>query len=267
VTDLRYVFVCRVSRSLSRTYLDFQKYRNLKIKLFFRNDLYSRIAASGFVNLTHLEARSVSIQWTPDDLNSLICKRFRQSTKLMDMLGVDNRTSDKTLFGKLFPEQVDNGSRKPTTWNWMVSRISDGNGVMSPRNLIDLVNLAKQSQISKEQRQTKRTPKRPTLIESDSLKSALQGLSQKRVNDTLIAEIGEGSDYIERFRRGKAEYSRQALSALLNLSGPALNAIIDRLKGAGFLAEGAASLKVPMLYRAGLEITQGRANDDGDEEH
>jgi hypothetical protein len=52
-------------RALLRTYLDLTEFEHIKLKLFVRRDLFSRITAGGFVNLTgHLQkplARSLII--------------------------------------------------------------------------------------------------------------------------------------------------------------------------------------------------------------
>ena len=246
-------------RGLCRAYLDLQSLSQIKLKLFFRHDLFRKIAQGGFVNLTHLEAKSVSIEWTPEDLHSLLCARLRQNDRLMSQLGVDKRTSDDTLFRKIFSEQVDAGDRRPTTWNWILTRIEDGNGIRAPRNLIDLINLAKEAQIAKDQRAVKQVKRRVMLLEPDSLKLALDRLSDKRVNDTLIAEMGDIAKVIARLRHGKAEHNVKSLAALLGVRGAELDKVIATLKEGGVLAQTGDTLKIPMLYRAGLNITQGKA--------
>ncbi len=246
-------------RGLCRTYLDLQSLSRIKLKLFFRQDLFRKIAQGGFVNLTHLEAKSVSIEWTPDDLHSLLCARIRQNDSLMAQLGVDKRTSNDTLFGKIFPDQVDAGDRRPTTWNWILTRIEDGNGIRAPRNLIDLINLAKEAQIAKEQRAVKQPKRRSMLMEPESLKLALDRLSEKRVNDTLIAEMGEIAKVISQLKDGKAEHNTKSLGALFGKRGAELDRLITSLKEAGILTESGDTLKIPMLYRSGLNITQGKA--------
>lgn len=248
-----------VLRALCRTYLDLQSLSHMKVKLFFRQDLFRRIASGGFVNLSHLEAKSVKLSWSSEDLHALLCARIRGNEGLMRELGVDNRTSNTSLFDKFFPEQVEVGERKPTTWKWLLTRIEDSNGVRAPRNLIDLINLAKDAQIKKEERSVKQQPRRNALIESDSIKAALKELSEKRVNDTLIAEAGELAEHIQQFKSGKAVQTKETISTLLRKKGTELDKIIDDLKKAGFLGEVGGALKIPPWYRAGLGITQGRA--------
>ena len=246
-------------RALFRTYLDLQSLSpQVQLKLFVRKDLYQHITEGGFVNLTHVQARSTGIGWSDDDLYALLCQRLRQSEGLMAAIGIDKRSSNETLFGKIFPAQVDAGDRKPTTWNWMLSRIQDGNGLRSPRNLVDLVNKARDQQIRKEERQVKRVERSGPLIEAEALKAALTELSEMRVNDTLLAESGDAAPYIKLFRRNKAEHNRASIGVLLKKQGEALDDIINRLKDVGFVQEVGGSLKIPMLYRSGLGIIQGK---------
>jgi len=246
-------------RSLFRSYLDLQLFSpHVQLKLFVRKDLYQDITEGGFVNLTHVQARSTTIGWSDDDLFALLCRRIRQSEGLMRAIEIDNRSSNETLFSKIFPAQVDAGDRRPTTWNWMLSRIQDGNGLRSPRNLVDLVNKARDAQIRKEEREVKRVTRSGPLIEGEALKVALGELSEMRVNDTLLAESGEAARYIKAFRRGKAEHNRASIGALVKKRGEALDEIINGLKDVGFVQEVGTSLKIPMLYRSGLGIVQGK---------
>lgn len=97
------------------------------------------------------------------------------------------------------------------------------------------------------------------LIESDAIRKALQRLSEDRVNDTLLAEAAELAPQIERFRDSKAEHNSATLAALLGIKEDEVKAAVKPLLELGFLEEIGESFKVPMLYRDGLNITQGKA--------
>ena len=64
---------------------------------------------------------------------------------------------------------------------------------------------------------------------------------------------------LEQFRDQKAEQNRQTIAKLLNLSETDAMPRIRRLVDLGFLEEIGASYKIPMLYREGLNMTQGKA--------
>ncbi|MDO3107363.1 P-loop ATPase, Sll1717 family [Mycobacteroides abscessus] len=242
-------------RALFRTYLDMLAFDNMRLKLFVRHDLFSRIIVGGFVNLTHINARRVDITWDDEDLWDLLQRRMRSSAAFIDFLDAEG-ADDKHLFNIVFPDQVDQGSRRPETWAWILTRVRDANGVKPPRNLIDLVLKAQYQQSKREERDPRRYKEGERLIAGDALKKGLQALSEERVQDTLLAEAGEDAQLIEFFRNGKAEHNLESLTELFSED---VEAKIELLKSLGFLEPVGSTYKVPMLYRGGLNITQGKA--------
>jgi hypothetical protein len=146
----------------------------------------------------------------------------------------------------------------------MMRRISDGNDVKPPRNLIDLVQKAQQEQQRREEREENEHEPGRALIGSDALKRGLSRLSNDRVEDTLLAEAGDLAHLIERFRDGKAEHNEATIAAVLGLKGEELTVAIRVLMDLGFLAQAGATFQIPMLYRDGLRITQGKASVSGE---
>lgn len=246
-------------RALLRTYLDLLDFPRMRLKLFVRRDLFRKIIGSGFVNLTHINARKKEIVWDESDLMNLLARRIRDNSAFIKTIGAE-ALNDSELFYRLFPDKVDQAERKPMSWNWMMSRIRDGNDVKPPRNLIDLVNLAREEQIRAESRTPVHLQENFPLVSADSLKSAHQRLSAQRVEDTLLAETAsDTAALIERFRKSKAEHNLETLGTTLGLDGEPLQAAIRQLLDVGFLEALRASWKVPMLYRDGLEVRQGKA--------
>lgn len=249
-------------RALLRTYLDLSEFDRLTVKLFVRKDLFRRIIEGGFVNLTHVNARKIEIVWDDDDLLDLLCRRFRGNAEFIRALDVSEGATNMELFNAVFPEQVDQGSRRPTTWNWMLARTRDGNGIVPPRNLIDLVKKAQEAQLRTEQRRagTEFTPGSPGgVIQSDAIKRGLAALSKERVEDTLLAEAGDYAQLIDRFRDGRAEHNEQSLAQTLGVDEAKARMQAQPLVDIGFLEQTGETFKVPMLYRGGLGITQGKA--------
>lgn len=246
-------------RALLRTYLDLLEFDRLRLKLFVRRDLFRKIIGGGFVNLTHINARKKEIVWDEADLLNLLARRLRDNNDFITAIG-SNELTDEQLFYRLFPDKVDKADRKPTSWNWMMSRIRDGNDVKPPRNLIDLANLAREQQLRAESRVASAMTQEVPLIQADSLKSAHERLSAQRVEDTLLAESATDiAGLIERFRKSKAEHNLDTLAEVLGCKGEELTAAVRQLVEVGFLEELTASWKVPMLYRDGLDIRQGKA--------
>ncbi len=248
-------------RALLRTYLDLLEFDQLRLKLFVRRDLFRRIIGDGFVNLTHINARKKEIIWDEADLLNLLTRRIRDGQDFLQRVSGGSAT-DEQLFYRIFPPKVDQAERKPTTLNWVMSRIRDGNDVRPPRNLIDLVEMAREEQMRADARSPRTLEHDSILITSDAIKAAQVRLSTQRVEDTLMAEAGaETASRIDRFRGAKAEQNNSSLSAMLGLNDEELSKTIRHLKEIGFLEEIRArnTWKVPMLYREGLEVTQGKA--------
>jgi hypothetical protein len=250
-------------RALLRTYLDIQELSNLRMKLFLRNDLFLRIIEGGFVNLTHINARKIPITWDDDDLYVLLYRRIKESGALLAALELDESVSADDLFRRVFPVKVDDTSKRPTTWNWILTRIRDGNNVKSPRNLVDLVIKAVDAQIRREAQSPRVLAGDEALLTGEALKTAHAELSSERVSDTLLAEAGDSATYIKLFENGKAEQNDNSLSSLF---GADSTAITKRLVALGFLEKIGQTYKVPMLYRQGLAITQGKAWNPDDSE-
>jgi hypothetical protein len=249
-------------RALLRTYLDLEEFDKIKLKLFVRRDLFSRITAGGFVNLTHINARKHEIIWLEDDLMTLLCRRVRENDEFCRALKIQDAT-DAGIFLALFPNQVDTGKRKPVTWTWMMRRIRDGNDVRPPRNLIDLVQLSQDAQSKREDNNRPRTIDDRPIIEPDALREGLTRLSQRRVEDTIFAEAAPTVvPLIEKFRSGKAEHNQVSLAALLGVPVDQAKGVVAPLVQIGFLEVVKDSYKVPSLFREGMSITQGKAFDD-----
>ena len=260
-------------RALLRTYLDLKEFDRIKLKLFLRRDLFRRIIEEPFVNLTHINSSKVEIFWNDEDLRNLLLRRAKQNKQMLHLLG--EGLDDEALFAALFPEKVDVGKRQPKTWVWIMRRVRDGNNVKPPRNLIDLVSLARDEQIKREDRSPREWAPGIPLIESEALRTALTQLSENRVQDTLFAEAGVYAKLIRIFEGTRAEHNEISLGNLLGLEGADLRAAIKPLVELGFLEfiRATGTYKIPTLYRAGLSVTQGKAfgaaatsTSDGDEE-
>lgn len=245
-------------RALFRTYLDLLEFDQLRLKLFVRRDLFRKVTKGGFVNLTHVNARKVEIIWDEDDLLNLLCQRFRENGDFLKMIGIADG-SNKQIFDAIFPAQIDAGERKPTSWNWLMARIRDGNNIKPPRNLIDLVIKAREAQLRREEREARNFEKGVPVLEADSIRRALTRLSIDRVEDTLLAEAGDAAELIEKFRGAKSEYDLNSLADLLNVKADEALTVAKPLIDIGFLEQVGENYKVPLLYRDGLEISQGKA--------
>lgn len=251
----------RALRSLLVAYKDFMGHRALRIKLFFRTDLYDTVIhGAGFRELTHVADRaSPPISWDPDKLLHLLMQRFAFNTSVCERYGfskadVEDPDVRSLAFFSIFPEQIDVGKRKGDSWTWMCSRIRDGNSIRTPRDLLGLV--VNSAQKEREQLALGRGDELAELITAPAVKLGLAALSEDKVRTTLIAENPDLEEAIRSFRGQKAEQNAETVQRIL---GSDWSRLVDQLVRIGFLEKLAGSWKVPMLYRDGLEMIQGAA--------
>lgn len=134
----------------------------------------------------------------------------------------------------------------------------DGKGVVTPRDILDLVTKAKQAQTDRFQQ----TPdlESPYLINSEMIQYGLQELSERKRDTYLRAEFPHLWPYIEKFHDGKTEYTESAIRSLL---GQGWEQICKDLISIGVIKKkersGKVSYTFPYVYRYGLGLAQGRA--------
>jgi hypothetical protein len=87
----------------------------------------------------------------------------------------------------------------------------------------------------------------------------LTALSDQRVQDTLLSESADYARFITAFKGGKAEHDTATVTQLIEAAGGTPEDILTELLALGFLEKVGDVFKVPMIYRSGLKITQGKA--------
>jgi len=159
----------------------------------------------------------------------------------------------------VFPATVHGGPNQSPTIRWMNNHTMDGRGVVTPRDIIDLVTRAKQVQ----QDMFNATPggESAWLIGPQALLHGLAELSKRRRDTYLKAEFPHLWPHIEKFQGGKSEYSSVAIQKLL---GRKWQETTNDLISVGFIRKrgeaGQPTFWIPYLYRKGLDLTQGKAD-------
>jgi len=248
-------------RSLILAYKDFMGHPAVRIKLFFRTDLFEIVSSGpGFRELTHVMDRtSRPITWNSDSLLQMIMERFAFNPEIAKSYGIVRETiqdpaSRRDAFFRLFPDKIDTGSRKPDTWTWICSRVRDGNGVQTPRDVHALI--VASADLQRNRLDLGQDVDAPELIGSRAIKAGLSVVSRDKIQTTLIAENPHLQAQIIAFEKQKAEQNEETLEKLL---GADWKDHCDGLVKIGFLEKVGTSWKVPLLYRDGLGITQGAA--------
>jgi hypothetical protein len=242
---------------------------SIRVKVFLRDDMLEQVVRGndGFTALTHVTARKAdTLRWLQDQILAMVVKRFFAITnnELTAYLNVNREQIDASseyrmqCFYKLFPPSVFRGTRQSNTIRWICNRCADGRGVVTPRDVLDLLIRAKQ----KQQDICSADPEGTSdcIINAASIQYGFEELSKHKRQTYLQAEFPHLWKHMEKFYGGKTDYTSKALRALL---GKEWNAIATHLRAIGFLSKGIKQgedvYSIPFLYRHGMNLTQGKA--------
>jgi hypothetical protein len=140
-------------RALFRVYRDFGSFDRITLKIFLRSDIWRRIVEGGFREASHI-TRVAILDWKPPALLNLIVRRILSNDPLVDEYKIDRADvlgdfdKQQKIFYRLFPQQVEQGSKKRQTLEWMISRTADGTDKTAPRELIHLLNTVREKRLS-----------------------------------------------------------------------------------------------------------------------
>jgi hypothetical protein len=254
-------------RGLFKVYLDLMAHERIKLKIFLRSDIWRRITKTGFREASHI-TRTAHIKWTDQSLLNLAVRRIIQREAILKWINVkptevlSSIDAQGDVFERIFPEQVDVGAKKPATFDWLLSRTSDGFGASAPRELIHLLNASRDMQVRKLEL-GEAGPADTTLISSAAIKDALPEVSRVRLEQTLYAEYPDARDRLERLRGQKTEHTVASLAAIWGCDEERSRRLADELIEIGFFlnrgSKESPSYWVPFIYRDGLEMVQGKA--------
>lgn len=260
-------------RALFKAYLDLAQFNEIKVKVFLRDDIWQKITSEGFREASHI-TKFQYLQWSKESLLNLIIRRILDNSELVSTLSLDKTvilsdiTKQEQLFYRLFPTQIDLGSRKSATLDWILSRTMDGKGTNSPRELIQLFTHARTIE-SKRQENGINELENDQLISRQAFKEAVFEVSKQRLELTIYAEFPALKQYIELLRGDKAEQTVESLMLKWSLEKRATTEVSKKLVSIGFFEQRGELLspkyKIPFMYRPYLDITQGSATKDSEE--
>ncbi len=254
-------------RALFKAYLDLSRFNEIKIKVFLRDDIWQRITTKGFREASHI-TKFQNLQWSKEYLLNLIIRRILDNTELVSIFELNKSEiltdfiKQKELFYRLFPSQIDLGSRKSATLDWIISRTMDGKGANSPRELIQLFTHAKTIE-SERLKSGINESEGDQLISRQAFKTAVYEVSKQRLELTIYAEFPSLKSYIENLRDDKAEQSVGTLMHRWSLNKKKTMEFAKKLVSIGFFEErGEKSnpkYKIPFMYRPYLNVKLGSA--------
>lgn len=239
----------------------------IRVKIFLRDDIFDQVVRSenGFTALTHITDRQAdTLGWTEDQILSMVVKRIFANKGMADHLDVNTERLDASAqyrsdsFYKVFPPTVHKGAKQSSTLRWIYNRCSDGRGVVTPRDVLDLLIRAKQRQHDECAANAEGIS--TCIIGSSALQYGLEQLSKRKRQTYLQAEFPHLWKHIEKFMGGKTEYDENSIHRTL---GKEWKVIVDDLVSIGLFSKTMRRTGfvywVPFLYRHGLELTQGKA--------
>jgi hypothetical protein len=240
---------------------------SIRVKVFLRDDMLEQVVRTdnGFTALTHVTVRQAdTLRWTQDQILAMVVKRFFANNQLATYLGINHDQLEasasyrKECFGKIFPPTVFRGPKQSPTIRWICNRCADGRGVVTPRDVLDLLIRAKQRQQDNYAADPDGTSDH--IIGTTAIQYGFEELSKRKRETYLEAEFPHLWKDIEKFLGGKTDYSATTLESLL---GSDWKAIAGHLLAIGFFAKGKKGgedvFSIPFLYRHGMNLTQGKA--------
>ncbi len=250
-------------KSLLYAFKDICVYDKIKVKIFIRDDIYSNVTENGFTSLTHVASKTMtSIDWDRDKLEDLLLERllfndtFKQYLHENNISIVNiNQETKRAIFEILFKGQVDTGSNNPDTIGWIINHLKDGLNIYTPRDFIAIIDASRGYQLEELKRKT-HSDSEYYLIGATALRKAYNHISAQKLEAQLLGEYPECREWIFKFKDSKAEHNEDTLKKIL---GKQWKHRIQKLVKIGFIEEKQNTWKIPFLYRAGLNITQGRA--------
>jgi len=252
----------RALRGLLHTLRLFRSER-IRVKVFLRDDILDQIVAGkGFTALTHVTARRSNIlRWSEDQILTMIVRRIFAHPEFSNRFQIDAgllRTSteyQRQQFYKIFAATIYRPPNQSATLRWIYNHTKDGNGVVTPRDVIALLTRAIQWQRDAFRQNQPGTTAQ--LITAPAILYGLEQLSKDKRANYLEAEFPHKWDMIQKLIGGGTEYTEQAISKLF---GKKNQTAAEDLISIGVLERGTkkgkTTFRVPFLYRRGLECTQ-----------
>jgi hypothetical protein len=256
-------------RALFRVYLDLAANDAIRLKIFLRSDIWKRITREGFREASHI-TKHVTLEWNPASLLNLVVRRLLKNELIIGEFKVDRAgvlrdfDAQREVFYRLFPRQVDQGTKKPPTFDWMVSRCADGSGKTAPRELIHLLTSIREKEIERLER-GETPPSGEQIFDRSVFKEALYPVSETRLVQNLYAEYPDLHDLIARLGGGKTEQTTESLAGIWEVSRQEALEKAEQLVEVGFFqprkSRELTTYWVPFLYRDGLNMIQGMAEE------
>ena len=261
-------FEANALRALFKVYLDLIGQEQIRLKIFLRSDIWARIMRDrGFREASHI-TKHTTIKWDKASLVNLIIRRAIQSPQVLQYVGMTaeeavSNTRQEEFINKLFPDQVDSGTNRSKTVDWILNRITDGTGYPAPRELIHFLNTMRAEAMRSIELGASEADE-ATLFGRQAIRDALPEVSKVRLEQTLFAEYPDLRQYIQLLEREKSTQFVSSLSKIWHVEETVAAALAEKLTEVGFFEKtgekDSPTYRVPFLYRPALDLIQGAAD-------
>ena len=251
-------------QGLMNAYSDLRLFKNIRLKIFLRKDIYDNLQ---FVNKDHFSDKKVNISWDGPHLKRIIAKRIfsslnNRAKKFEDKKKFTDQLAEK-YFDIVFDKIIVYNRMKKNTFDWMMENLQDGNGFVSPRDLLNLVAKAHRAQLDFYSRDVE-TPKE-ALIGEAAVIVGFKDASVDKLQDYLYGVFRYVKEYVEKFRGSlKRRFSKKEIEKVVESKDITdLYLILKRLCEIGFLKkiglksiEKTDNFEIPVIYAQGLDIKE-----------
>lgn len=245
-------------KTLFQVYIDLMGYQNIRLLIFFRDDIWNRIIDNGFRESSHLTKKEL-ITWDESSLFYLIMSRLIKNDELLDYFDLKRENLEKGEQQKLFFERIfqkETERNGVINFKWIIDKIEDGKRNTSPRELIHLINAAFKQEVKRIIERGSGSHK--YLISEKSLFKALKEVSKTKL-ETILSEYPDLKIFINRLKGKKISSSLDELRKYWSTSKKDTKIIADNLIKIGLLynkfenrVDKSDVYSIPKLYRGAL---------------
>ncbi|MCX5701601.1 MAG: hypothetical protein NTW64_01305 [Candidatus Omnitrophica bacterium] len=227
---------------------------HVRLKIFLRDDILDSISSESdepLAAVSHITARSgPNLKWTADSLCVMIMKRLASDSWLSTEYGLDvSRLNDVDYARQSFQKIFAFKYVTQHAFDWIFSLITDGRGVVTPRDLIDLLKKALHIQSLWLQKH----PGKTEFMTIPAIQEAHRELSKNRKETVLQTEFSHLMHWIRRLERNKERYKKDELPPVF---GTDADKAISTLQAIGVIQfdHKKSCYRVAKLYGAGLQV-------------
>ena len=196
-----WALMARMVRGLVAFWSDYsRRWQRIRAKIFLRSDLFRRHAGMGTADFAKLAATRAELRWPDAALLGMLVKRIANASDGLaeyckgarirldsdDVLGRTPRigTPDDAfpLLRRLAGDYMGAGEKKGFVRNWILAHLRDGNGEVSPRSLVRLVEQAAAKEAANQ------SGRPPRLVHPTALRQALDDVSGEHVRQGVASE-------------------------------------------------------------------------------